>query len=580
MLATLILAHSPGIAVALDLSITPVANGVAITPDTRLVNRSGEPWTVTRLSYLLSEPALQRPDGTWLEIDSDPAWMSLSDQRLLWKMDPVPEGDWTSLRFSVGLPPALNDRDPATWAPGHPLNPNLNGLHWSWQGGYIFLALEGRFWKEGEDDTQAPGFAYHLAREPFRTSVSIPLSFRTGSGENDHVALELDLTRIIDGAKPISFTRDGASTHSKDGDPLAAALHENLKSAFRPAAPGDELNKTKGTPPTSFTKSSATEGFPLPATFPRPKLPEDLNASPDRIALGKRLFHETALSRSGTLSCASCHLADHGLSDPRKLSSGEEGRPGRRNAMPLFNLAWKSSYFWDGRAASLREQVLEPIEDHRELDESIEKVVGKLQSLSGYETAFSKAFGDASITPDRLSVALETFLLSLVSHDSKFDRARRGEEPLTELEQRGFELFMTEREPRSGQMGGDCFHCHGGPLFTDHQFRNNGLAIEAADPGRGGVTGAALDQGTFSTPSLRNVALTAPYMHDGRFATLEEVLDHYSEGVIRTKTLDPNLAKHPDGGLGLTPEEKAALIAFLRTLTDEQFARDAYAKGE
>jgi cytochrome c peroxidase len=580
ILAASILAHSPGAAVAIELSISPVANGLSIAPETRLVNRSGETWNVTRLSYLLSEPAVQATDGSWQAIDSDPAWMSLAERRFLWRIDPVPEGDWTAIRFSVGLPPSLNDRDPAAWAPGHPLNPNLNGLHWSWQGGYIFLALEGRFWKKGEDDTRAPGFAYHLAREPFRTTVSVPLSFRTRSGGKDRVAIEFDLNRIIDGEKPLSFMRDGSSTHSKEGDPLAAALHENLKSAFRAAASHDGAKQTKTSPPTASMKSAVGSGLPLPVTFPRPKLPEDLITSPERISLGKRLFHETALSKSGTLSCASCHLAAHGLSDPRPLSRGEQGRTGRRNAMPLFNLAWKSAYFWDGRASSLREQVIAPIEDHRELDETIGNVVGKLQTLPRYGTGFADAFGDSGITGDRIALALEAFLISLVSHDSKFDRSRRGEESLTDLEQRGFELFMTEREPRSGQLGGDCFHCHGGPLFTDHQFRNNGLVIDEADPGRGAVTGSALDLGTFSTPSLRNIALTAPYMHDGRFATLEEVLDHYSEGVSRTKTLDPNLAKHPDGGLGLTPDEKSALIAFLRTLTDDQFAQDAYAGDE
>ncbi|MBL9133651.1 MAG: cytochrome C peroxidase, partial [Verrucomicrobiaceae bacterium] len=151
--------------------------------------------------------------------------------------------------------------------------------------------------------------------------------------------------------------------------------------------------------------------------------------------------------------------------------------------------------------------------------------------------------------------------------DSKFDQAQRGEAKLSADEQRGFELFMMEREPRLGQMGADCFHCHGGALFTDHAFRNNGLAI-GEDTGRHRVTGAALDRGTFATPSLRNIALTAPYMHDGRFTTLEQVLDHYSEGVQRTETLDPNLAKHPDGGLKLTAEEKRCVIAFLKTLTD------------
>ena len=134
---------------------------------------------------------------------------------------------------------------------------------------------------------------------------------------------------------------------------------------------------------------------------------------------------------------------------------------------------------------------------------------------------------------------------------------------------------MMEREPRLGTMGADCFHCHGGALFTDHQFRNNGLEVRSEDMGRHRVTGAGLDRGTFATPSLRNVALTAPYMHDGRFGTLEEVLDHYSEGVARTDTLDPNLAKHPDGGLHLTAEDRRCVIAFLKSLTDIRFTEEA-----
>lgn len=565
----------------LELSVTPEANRLPVSTGTVLTSRSGERWSVTRLSYLLSEPALQRADGSWQVLETAPAWLSLVDGRSTWRIPDVPAGEWTALRFSVGLPPALNDRDPAQWGPTHPLNPNLNGLHWSWQGGYIFLALEGRFWKDGDDPAKAPGFAYHLAREAFRTTVTMPMPFRTDGDETTGLSLALDLALILDGATPVSFIRDGSSTHSKEGDPLAAVLHANLRGAFRAASPGAVSKEAPATNSTSAqAKAKHGDAFFLPPTFPRPRLPEDLDATPARVALGRRLFHETALSRSHTLSCASCHLAGNGLSDPRPLSLGEQGRVGNRNAMPLFNLAWRPSYFWDGRAGTLREQVLEPIKDHRELDEDSARVIAKLAADPAYRSQFEEAFGEPAPTTGRLALALETFLLTLVSHDSKFDRARRGETTLTELEQRGFELFMTEREPRSGQLGGDCFHCHGGALFTDHQFRNNGLAIDAADPGRGAVTGLALDQGTFATPSLRNIALTAPYMHDGRFATLEEVLDHYSRGVQRTRTLDPNLAKHPDGGLALSSDDKAALIAFLRTLTDDQFVKDAYAKGE
>ena len=200
------------------------------------------------------------------------------------------------------------------------------------------------------------------------------------------------------------------------------------------------------------------------------------------------------------------------------------------------------------------------------MDETLGNVVKKLTQSSSEH--FARAFDSAEVTPERIGLALENYLLTLTSHDSKFDRAMRGEGKLSVEEQRGFELFMMEREPGMGSMGADCFHCHGGALFTDHQFRNNGLEILATDLGRSKITKSAIDRGTFSTPSLRNIAVTAPYMHDGRFDTLEQVLDHYSESVKRTDTLDPNLAKHPDGGLHLSAEEKKAIIAFLRALTD------------
>ncbi|MEY3896979.1 MAG: hypothetical protein RLZZ214_2500, partial [Verrucomicrobiota bacterium] len=269
--------------------------------------------------------------------------------------------------------------------------------------------------------------------------------------------------------------------------------------------------------------------------------------------------------RDGTLSCASCHAADAAFSDPRKFSTGVRGQTGTRNSMPLMNLAWKTSYFWDGRAPSLRAQALMPIQDHTEMDETLERVINKLTAKSDYPPLFVAAFGPSDISAEKIGLALEQYLLTLTAHDSKFDQALRGKAALSGDEMRGFELFMTEYEPRTGQTGADCFHCHGGPLFSDHQFHNNGLGGD--DPGRAKITGATGDQGKFASPSLRNIALTAPYMHDGRFATLEEVVEHYSSGVLRGPTLDPNLAKHPAGGLNLGTADKAALVAFLKTLT-------------
>jgi cytochrome c peroxidase len=306
----------------------------------------------------------------------------------------------------------------------------------------------------------------------------------------------------------------------------------------------------------------------MAATFPMPDLPMDNPLIEERVSLGQKLFQDPAFSKDNSISCLACHNPEKGFSDPRRFSIGIHGDPGTRNSMTLLNLAWKKSFFWDGRATSLRQQVLMPVQEHDEMDESLANVANKLSSNSAYPPLFEKAFGSPKINPEKIALALEQFILTLTSYRSKFDLAMAGLTKLTPEEQRGFELFMTEYEPRMGQRGADCFHCHGGSLFTDSQFHNNGLDVSSADPGRAKVTGRDADLGKFSTPTLRNVALTAPYMHDGRFKTLEEVIEHYSSGVQRSPTLDPNLAKHPTEGIQLSSPDKKALVAFLKTLTD------------
>jgi cytochrome c peroxidase len=207
---------------------------------------------------------------------------------------------------------------------------------------------------------------------------------------------------------------------------------------------------------------------------------------------------------------------------------------------------------------------------------------GYPQPAAPYQLLFVRAFGSPEITADRIARALEQFLLTQVSHDAKFDRVLRGEATFTSEEQRGFELFHIEYDPRSEQFGADCFHCHGGPLFQNAAFANNGLDAKFTDIGRYNATRKDGDKGKFAVPSLRNVEVTAPYMHDGRFATLEEVVEHYSDDVKRSATLDPNIAKHPDGGLHLSREDKRALVAFLKTLTNEKFSGSitAFAKAK
>jgi len=530
----------------------------------RYQNAAGETLSITRLSYLLSGFAIEREDGAWIEIRDQNAWMDAAKRRTVVRLNGLPGGRYRAFRFHIGPDATANAADPAGIAADDPLNANLNGLHWSWQGGYIFLAIEGHYRGAGK----LKGFAHHLARDPNRTRVSIAATLDLTHDAT--VLLDFDAGALLNAPRPFSFEKDGASTHSRDGDPVAAALVANLPGAFRvtqvrSAAPA--ISRPSPVKPLYLPEKFTPHRFTMSGTFPVPDLPRDNPLIEERVALGKALFNETALSRDGTLSCASCHVSSFAFSDPRRYSTGVRGQTGTRNAMPLFNLAWKSSFFWDGRAPSLRAQALMPIQDPTEMDETLERVTAKLAATGTYPPLFAAAFGSPEITAEKIGLAIEQHLLTLTAFDAKLDRALRGTAALSGEEKRGFELFMTEYDPRNGQRGADCFHCHGGPLFSDHQFHNNGLAPGGDDPGRFRVTHLEADRGRFATPSLRNVARTAPYMHDGRFATLEEVIAHYSAGVHRSPTLDPNLAKHPEDGLQLSAADQRALVAFLRTLT-------------
>lgn len=299
----------------------------------------------------------------------------------------------------------------------------------------------------------------------------------------------------------------------------------------------------------------------VPEEFPALPVPDDNPLTEEGVELGKRLFFDTALSSDGRVSCASCHRPEFAFSDPRRFSIGVNGQVGTRQSMPLFNAAWTSELFWDGRDHSLEEQVNDPVQNPVEMNETWVEIESKLSSDVTYPQLFFGAFGSEEITRDRIMKAISQFERTLVSTESKFDRVQRGEASFTDQEQLGFDLFFTEKA--------DCFHCHGTVLFTDHRFHNNGLDSVPSDSGRANVTGNPFDLGLFRSPSLRNIAFTAPYMHDGRFETLEEVIEHYTSTVRRSPTLDPLMR---DGRfIDLSEEEKEALIAFLHTLSDSSF---------
>lgn len=313
--------------------------------------------------------------------------------------------------------------------------------------------------------------------------------------------------------------------------------------------------------------------------FTPPTIAEDNPLTIQGVKLGRMLFHETRLSRTNTQSCASCHMQEFAFSDTATLSVGVSGFRGHRQAMAVVNMAYNTNeFFWDGRAHLLRHQSILPIQDSLEMDEELDSVVAKLSRDQSYVDQFIRAFGSDTITSTRISLALEQFMNTIVSVNSKYDQFLRGDVSLTDSEARGKRLFFAEFNPGfPDSSGADCAHCHGGSNFEDDSFKNNALDADAdfADVGREKVTGLSSDRAKFKVPTLRNVELTAPYMHDGRFKTLEEVVQHYNTGMVSSSTIDPALI-YPlnSGGLQLDSTDVADLVAFLKTLTDNDLVNN------
>lgn len=307
-------------------------------------------------------------------------------------------------------------------------------------------------------------------------------------------------------------------------------------------------------------------------TLPTFTVADDNPLTKERVHLGRKLFYETMLSRDGSISCASCHKQENAFADTNKLSFGVDNSLGKRQAMAIFNMAYNDNqFFWDGRANLLRDQSLLPIQDHLEMDESLENVIAKLQNSETYVGLFTRAFENGEINSVNISLALENFMNSIISEDSKYDRYLAGKVELTESEERGRALFFLEyNEFFPDDSGADCAHCHSGNNFENDLYMNNGLDTDAdfEDMGRENVTEDPQDRAKFKVTSLRNVAVTPPYMHDGRFQTLEEVIDHYNEEVKNSSTVNPALLGTTATGLMLDAQEKEDLINFLKTLTD------------
>ena len=542
----------------------------------------GRTVSVSRLDYLVTEFALLKKDGTAMQAHEQAAFISLGKARTTFTLPGVPDGDYAGVAFRIGVPATAEQRDPTLWPAGHALNPAVCGLHWGWQSGYIYMALEGRYGEQG-------GYSFHLARAENLMTVRLEKDW--------HCEADTALTVRLDVASALGDaglqSADGSNTtHSAAGDARAAKMRGSIQHAWslRSAQPASASAGEKAAPQRLASGATAYD-FRVPIGFPPPELPADNPISVEGVALGERLFFDKRLSVNGTQSCASCHLPERAFTEPLAVSTGAEGRATPRNAPGLLNLAWHSEYARDGRRATLRAQALAPLGDPLEMHLPPDLAVAAIADLA---PDFARAFGTAdittvdgkdgkdgnltteklpslpstpAITPHRIGLALEQYLLTRTAAASKLDRVLRGEAKLSDEEQHGFELFHSEFDPGHGTRGADCFHCHAGYDFSDHAYHDIGLG--SPDPGRHAATGRETDRGKFKTPSLRNVARTAPYMHDGRFATLEEVVAHYDHGTQRTANLDPNLAKHPAEGMQLSVADQQALVAFLKALSDE-----------
>ena len=298
--------------------------------------------------------------------------------------------------------------------------------------------------------------------------------------------------------------------------------------------------------------------FPVPLGLPPIPWPEDNGHSASRVELGRILFFDGRLSSNGAVSCAFCHEPSHAFSSRTALSSGVNGKQGVRHAPTLINRAWGKSQFWDGRAPTLEAQVIVPLTNPDEMGMTADLVVEKLRGIKGYAPLFVAAFGDSTISIERVAKALASFERTIVSGNSAYDRFLAGDKSaLTKQEKEGLDFFNRK---------GECAECHSGPNFTTEKFANLGIGMDQAnpDPGREAVTKKRGDFGKFKAPTLRDLAARGPYMHDGRFKTLEEVVELYAKGGLPNPHLDTRLTP-----FYLDVETRKNLLAFLAALNGE-----------
>ncbi len=305
-------------------------------------------------------------------------------------------------------------------------------------------------------------------------------------------------------------------------------------------------------PPSASTASEKAFGIEVPAGLPPLPIPADNPPTPEKIALGKQLYFDPRLSVDDTVSCASCHDPAKGWSNGERFATGVKGQQGGRSAPTIVNAAYNLFNFWDGRAGTLEDQALGPIQNPIEMNMTLEALVAKLNAIEGYRRQFREVFG-TDVTAENVARAIATYERTVLSGNAPYDRAKAGDEnALSEAARRGMKLFFGKAH---------CSACHAGPNFSDRGFHNIGVGMDRDDPdlGRFLVSKLEGDKGTFKTPTLREIARTAPYMHDGSLATLEDVVEYYNRGGTPNPWLDEEI--YP---LKLTDQEKADLVTFLK----------------
>ncbi len=318
-------------------------------------------------------------------------------------------------------------------------------------------------------------------------------------------------------------------------------------------------------PDPSFNVQAVQEeniSFAVPEGWPAPAYNFENNTLTNAgFYLGRKLFYDPRLSRDNSTSCGSCHQAFAAFAHAEHdLSHGVDGLLGNRNSPPIFNMNWHTSFFWDGGVNHLESQPIAPIQNPVEMDETLPNVIAKISTDEKYRQMFKDAWGDETINSQRIFKSISQFMGAMVSANAKYDQYTRGNAVLTQDEQNGLTVFNN-----------NCATCHKAPLFTDFSYRNNGLKPSIFnDSGRAHITQEPQDMYKFKVPSLRNLKYTAPYMHDGRIKTLEQVLDHYATGIHQSATLDAQL----QNGIQLSTQQRSDLLAFLNTLNDESFVKD------